>query len=184
MLKDQDVVHELAGLLAFHLSEKHRLNYDFEELKACVGHVDKTLFMGFRDAKITLDQLKARVAERRGFAKYKVFDDVYSDLNREEREAILKRPNMAVFLFGKKPKPEMYNRELEPWESDPKCLHSIKYHYKKGSKRRERVLSVNSVAVKTNQRNNKTAQTTVGSNDTTSKNKSQVDKNSLFKDKN
>ena len=55
MLKDDDNVHELAGLLAFHLSEKYKINYDFEELKACVAFVDKTLFISFRDAKITLD---------------------------------------------------------------------------------------------------------------------------------
>ncbi len=55
MLKDEDNVHELAGLLAFHLSEKYKIHYDFEDLKACIAFVDKTLFISFRDAKITLD---------------------------------------------------------------------------------------------------------------------------------
>lgn len=81
MLKDEDTVHELAGQLAYHLSETHQIDYDFEQLKACIAFVDKTLFVDMRDAKITLDQLKARVAERRGFAKYKVFDDVYQHLS-------------------------------------------------------------------------------------------------------
>lgn len=50
--------------------------------------------------------MKSRVAERRGFAKYKVFDDVYSELTREEREKMLNSPNaaqLAKFLFGKDP---------------------------------------------------------------------------------
>ena len=87
-LRSQEMCHELSGLLSFHLSEKHNLEYDFEEVKACLPHVDKNLFMDFRDAKITLAQLKSRVAERRGFAKYKVFDDVYADLTREEKEYV------------------------------------------------------------------------------------------------
>ena len=53
-LRNPDISHELAGLLSFHLSEKHRLEYDFEEVKACLPHLDKTLFMDFRDAKISL----------------------------------------------------------------------------------------------------------------------------------
>mmetsp|Transcript_30864 Transcript_30864/g.38175 ORF Transcript_30864/g.38175 Transcript_30864/m.38175 type:complete len:82 (-) Transcript_30864:1369-1614(-) len=53
-LRNPEVAHDLAGLLSFHLSEKHRLDYNFEEVKLCLPHVDKTLFIDFRDAKITL----------------------------------------------------------------------------------------------------------------------------------
>lgn len=39
---------------------------------------------------------------------------------------------MARFLFGKNPKPEDYSKPLEPWQSDRRCIRSIKYHHKKG----------------------------------------------------
>lgn len=94
-LRDKDLCHDLAALLSFHLSEKHKLEYDFEHVKACLPFVDKTLFIEFRDARITMAQLKARIAERRGFAKYKVLEDVYSELTREEIDEIKNRPNAA-----------------------------------------------------------------------------------------
>ena len=79
--------------------------------------------------------MRARIAERRGFAKYKVFDDVYGDLDQDEKKKILDQPNKSEFLFGKNPvKPEMYSKELELWQADPKCIRSIKYHHKKGRK--------------------------------------------------
>ena len=131
-LKDTDLCHDLAALLSFHLSEKYKLDYDFEEVKQCLPWVDKTLFIEFRDERITLAQLKARLAERRGFAKYKVFDDVYSELTKEEKVKLLNQPNYAKFLFGKNPVAADFCRQLEPWESDPRCLRSIKYHHKKG----------------------------------------------------
>ena len=31
-LRDPELCHELAALLSFHLSEKHKLEYDFEEI--------------------------------------------------------------------------------------------------------------------------------------------------------
>jgi len=37
--------------------------------------------VAFRDAKITFDQLKARVAERMGIAVYTVFDDIKDTLH-------------------------------------------------------------------------------------------------------
>ena len=36
-------------------------------------------------------------------------------------------------MFGKNPDPSAYSRKLEPWESNPRCLRSIKFHYKKGA---------------------------------------------------
>ena len=50
---------------------------------AQLAYVDKSLFVSLRDGKVTLAQLKARVAERRGFANYKVLDDIYADLTEE-----------------------------------------------------------------------------------------------------
>ena len=83
--------------------------------------------------------MKARVAERRGFAKYKVFDDIFQELTFEEKEQLKNGPNMARFLFGKNPKPEAYSRDLEPWESNARCLRSIKFHYKKDGKKSNRM---------------------------------------------
>ena len=39
--------------------------------------------MNFRDKIISYDQLRARVAERRGIAVYKVFDDIKAMLHPE-----------------------------------------------------------------------------------------------------
>ena len=136
-MRDPDISHELAALLSFHLSEKYKREYDFEQLKVNLPFVDLALFKDLRDARITMTQLKARVAERRGFAKYKVFDDLFPELSLEERETLKKRDKNS-FLFGKNPKPEDFTRQLQPWESNPRCLRSIKYHHKKGSNNRNR----------------------------------------------
>ena len=94
--------------------------------------VDKSLFCNMRDGKITLAQLKARVADKRGFAHYKVLDDIYEDMTEEQKSKIRNQPDLAKFLFGKNPKPEDYSKPLEPWQSDRRCIRSIKYHHKKG----------------------------------------------------
>jgi len=54
-LKDKQICHELAGMLSFHLSEKYGRDYDYEEVKTCLPYVDKTLFIAFRDANLSLD---------------------------------------------------------------------------------------------------------------------------------
>ena len=53
-LRDTEISHELAALMSFHLSEKHNIEYDFEEIKRCLPFVDKSLFIQFRDNKVTL----------------------------------------------------------------------------------------------------------------------------------
>lgn len=54
MLKDSDICSELAGALSIRLHDKFGLNYDFEEIEACIPFVDKSLFIGFRDGRVTL----------------------------------------------------------------------------------------------------------------------------------
>ena len=44
---------------------------------------------------------------------------------------MIKDNRMVKYLFGNRPKLEDFSRKLEPWESDPHCLRSIKFHYKK-----------------------------------------------------
>ena len=83
MMKDEDVVKELAVQISQHLHTKYKRDYGYEEIMAQLPYVDKSLFTSLRDAKITLVQLKARVADKRGFASYKVLDDIYADMTEE-----------------------------------------------------------------------------------------------------
>ena len=53
-------------------------------------YVDKALFVTLREGRVTLVQLRARVAEKRGFGKYKVLDDIYTDISAEEMKKIRK----------------------------------------------------------------------------------------------
>ena len=52
-----------------------------EELEDTLKTCFKDLYLQFRDAKISYDQLLARMAERNGIARYKVFDDIKCLLN-------------------------------------------------------------------------------------------------------
>ena len=88
MMKDEDVLKELAVQLSQHLHTKFHRDYSYEELMAQLPFVDKSLFTNLRDGNITLAQLKARVADKRGFAQYKVLDDIYTDLTEEEKNKI------------------------------------------------------------------------------------------------
>ena len=84
-MRDEDNCKELAASLGIHLHEKFKKEYDLEAIERCLPYVDKGLFINFRDGKVSIAQLKARVAERRGYAKYKVFDDIYPNLSEEEK---------------------------------------------------------------------------------------------------
>ena len=132
-MKIEDVCCEIAGELSILLHTNFKRDYNYEEIKDCLRYLDKQLFVGFRDGTFTLAQLKARVANRRGFGAYKVFDDIYKTVEQKNQvnNEVKKNPNMAEMLFGNNPKPEDYNRQLEPWESNMHCLRSIKYHHKK-----------------------------------------------------
>ena len=100
MLKDEEIEKKIAAELCIHLYQTYQKDYDQDEIRVLLGHVDKALFIEFRNGKLSLAQLKARVAERRGFAKYKVIDDIYADLSQAERDKLSKRSAMTKFLFG------------------------------------------------------------------------------------
>ena len=141
MKKEPKVEETLSAELRIHLASKYKREYNQDEIASLINFLDKTLFIAFRDNTITLAQLKARVAELRGFGKYKVLDDIYPGLSNEEREKLTKRTDMIKFLFGENPKPEDYSRDLQPWEANQRCLRSIKFHYKKGVAARMREYS-------------------------------------------
>ena len=54
MMKDQEICSELAGALSIRLHDRYGLDYDFEEIQACIPFVDKSLFIGFRDGRVTI----------------------------------------------------------------------------------------------------------------------------------
>ena len=99
--------------------------------------------MKFRDKTITYDQLKARIAERRFHVSYKVLDDLKDKIDPSFYTDIEKfRPYFKMIYggslgFGKK---EITHkdilRELQPYETNNKCLRSVKHHHSKGRLKR------------------------------------------------
>ena len=132
MLKDEDLLVEIAGALSIKIHQKFKIAYDLEDIKHCLQSIDKQNFVGFRDGKVTLNQMKARAADRKGLASYKVLDDIYED--EEEKKKLQSTPHIADFLFGKKPTKEDYEREIDPWQSNPRCMHSMSYDPRKDPK--------------------------------------------------
>ena len=55
---------------------KHRKNKTASGIRKYVRKADKDLFLKLKDGSITLDQLKARIAERKTGLKYVVLDDL------------------------------------------------------------------------------------------------------------
>ena len=60
-------------------NEKKR--FKLGEIEDGLASSEKDLFLQFRGKQISLDQLRARVAERQGVATYKVLDDIKDDLH-------------------------------------------------------------------------------------------------------
>ena len=76
--------------------------------------------------------MRARVAERRGIATYKVYDDIKSQLHPSITEDIENYDQTMKMLYGKdKIEVKDLLRPLEKWELNPRCLKSIKYFHKK-----------------------------------------------------
>jgi len=102
---------------------------------------DKDLFVKFRDKQITYDQLKARIAERRFHVSYKVLDDLkgkiepsfYTDLDKF-------KPYFKMIYGGGPGKKEITHkdilRDLQPYESNIRCLRSVKHHHSKARLKR------------------------------------------------
>ena len=58
------------------LQEKLKTTLNVSDVKDVIGEADKDLFIKFRDAEITLDQLKTRIAERKFDLTFKCLDDL------------------------------------------------------------------------------------------------------------
>ncbi|CDW77049.1 UNKNOWN [Stylonychia lemnae] len=99
---------------------------------------DKDLFMKFRDQIITFDQLRARIAERKFKVSYQCLDDLKEKLdpqfytNMEDFEPYFK------MIYGSKSNLTHKDilRDLLPYESNKRCLKSIKHYANKGKQRR------------------------------------------------
>eukprot|EP00347_Sterkiella_histriomuscorum_P017404 403349507 len=107
--------------------------FDRQDLDDVLKQSDKDLFVQFRDKHITFDQLKARVAERQGLAKYMVYDDIKDQLHPSITQNLDKYDQTMKLLFKGKDKIEVKDllRPFEPWEVNPRCLKSIQYAHKK-----------------------------------------------------
>ncbi|CDW81992.1 UNKNOWN [Stylonychia lemnae] len=104
-----------------------------QDLEDTIMQSDKDLFVQFRDKFISFDQLKARIAERQGLAKYTVYDDIKDTLHPSITQNLDKYDQTMKLLFKNKDKIEVSDllRPLEAWEVNPKCLKSIQYVHKK-----------------------------------------------------
>ena len=94
---------------------------------------DKDLYVQFRNQAITYEQLKARVAERCGYAKYTVLDDIKDKLHPSIMEGLkeFKKTYNLLYKGKKEVTVDDLLRPLEDWEVNKKCLRSIQYHHKK-----------------------------------------------------
>ena len=107
-----------------------------QELMTLLEHSDKDLFKDFRDHKISLAQLKARVYKRRFKVDYTCFDDIKHLMD----PAWIDPKNRAQFaptmrmIYGDKFKPEDVLRQLEPYEVNSHCLNSLRWHQVYGKK--------------------------------------------------
>lgn len=74
---------EVREKLLIQLQDKftHLRSVSLAQLSSAVVRADKDLFVKFRDGQYTLDQLKARIAERKDGIKYVVLDDLKQRLD-------------------------------------------------------------------------------------------------------
>lgn len=63
------------------MDSKQNKNFNRNQLEYAMKNGDRDLFVKFRDGVITYDQLRARGAEKNGYAKYVVLDDFIHKLN-------------------------------------------------------------------------------------------------------
>jgi len=113
------------------------------ELRALIQQTDKYLFAEFRDEEITLNQLRARLAEKYEGVKYKVLDDLKGILMPQILEGIDEEYFQKLFE-GRNPKERIKSllRPLEDWEVNDHCIRSIihKFDVKEEAKRRQRLM--------------------------------------------
>lgn len=97
LIKDDEIRDKASVRLTAGSSQTHDLVKDVFQTLA---NSDKDLFIKFRDKVLTLDQLKARIAERRFNVKYQCLDDLkgkidpsfYQDLEDFEKHFKLTYP--------------------------------------------------------------------------------------------
>eukprot|EP00347_Sterkiella_histriomuscorum_P014959 403358847 len=107
------------------------------DIKDLLKTIDKYLFIMFRNQEITLDQLKARIAEKNLNVKYVVLDDLRKTLQPDILEGV---PDEILYNLYRTettsdgriivPLKEM-QKGLQPWQTDNRCLRSMFYHKKK-----------------------------------------------------
>ena len=120
---------KLASDLSTYLQPK--ADYRADHIMKALEKTDKDLFIQFRDGLITLNQFKARIAERRGLAKYKVLEDIYPNLHPSIKQEIEENPNIVELIYGKNATVADLQRPLEDWEVNKRCRRSIKGRVKK-----------------------------------------------------
>ena len=112
--------------LAIELALKHSdKSYSIEEIDYQLAFCDKDLFGKFRDGVITLDQLRARVAEKRGICKYQVYEDLEPQIPLAVKER-MKQKHYSYYLLHDKNRP---HGPFQEWEVNPHCLKSCKYKH-------------------------------------------------------
>ena len=92
---------------------------------------DKDLFIKFRDHQITFDQLKARIAERHFKVSYVVLDDLKDKLDPSFYQDLDSFEPYFKMIYSNNPTYKDILRKLEPYESNNRCLRSIKHIPKK-----------------------------------------------------
>eukprot|EP00347_Sterkiella_histriomuscorum_P009078 403342601 len=115
------------------LFENNQARIPLLELMDTIKDSDKDLFMKFRDQNITYDQLKARIAERRFKVTYKCLDDLKEKLDPQfytDMEAF--EPYFKMIYGSKQPiSHKDILRDLQPYESNKRCLRSVKHQHQK-----------------------------------------------------
>ena len=78
LLRDPKVKEEVCMRMydTYHRIFKPKAVLKMDELMKVVGEADKDIFIKFRDGKLTFDQLRVRIAERKFRMEFKCLDDL------------------------------------------------------------------------------------------------------------
>lgn len=133
LLRDDLLMEDLKRAL---VDKFYRDSKDYEllsELKFLLQNMDKEIWLNIRRGNLTLRQVKTRVIERMdGYQhRYNDFDDIKHQLPPEmDKIHTGKAMQYIKAAFGKDlhelPK-ECLVEKLEPWQSNYRCLRSIKH---------------------------------------------------------
>ena len=85
LMKNEWVQNKIAQdlLQRYGCFDKGNKNKQFSraEIDMPLSLADKDLYTKFRDKEITFDQLMSKTAKKKGYANYKVLDDIRGELN-------------------------------------------------------------------------------------------------------